>query len=125
MFEKKKKRLPVFCGLLLALSLSVASVGVFASADTGTYTAGVMETVPVWAKAHTEHIGGEVTAASASLGAASSALTAVVDDKDRILLGQEFANGSVFMNETYGKAFAVTDADLLAAWRADTERGGG
>lgn len=124
MFEKKKKRLPVFCGLLLALSLSVASVGVFASADTGTYTAGVMETVPVWAKAHTEHIGGEVTAASASLGAASSALTAVVDDKDRILLGQEFANGSVFMNETYGKAFAVTDADLLAAWRADTERGG-
>lgn len=108
----RKKLLAVFC-LMLALALSLTAVVAFAQPS---YGAGKMESVPAFAEGHEQNLSDQVTQAASSLGAAQGYLTLAVNDGDRVLLQQDFENGSVFMNEAGGIAFAVTDSDLLTEW---------
>lgn len=109
-----RKKLAAICCLVLAFALSMTAVVAFAAEPS--YTAGGMETVPAFAQGHEQNMADQVGEASSSLGAAQGYLTAVINDKDRVLLQQDFESGSVFMNEAGGIAFAVTDSDLLTEW---------
>lgn len=109
-----RKKLAAICCLVLAFALSMTAVVAFAAEPS--YTAGGMETVPAFAQGHEQNMADQVGEASSSLGAAQGYLTAVINDKDRVLLQQDFESGSVFMNEAGGIAFAVTDSDLLTKW---------
>ena len=109
-----RKKLAAICCLVLAFALSMTAVVAFAAEPS--YTAGGMETVPAFAQGHEQNMADQVGEASSSLGAAQGYLTAVINDKDRVLLQQDFESGSVFMNEAGGIAFAVTDQALLTEW---------
>lgn len=109
-----RKKLAAICCLVLAFALSMTAVVAFAAEPS--YTAGGMETVPAFAQGHEQNMADQVGEVSSSLGAAQGYLTAVINDKDRVLLQQDFESGSVFMNEAGGIAFAVTDQALLTEW---------
>jgi len=109
-----RKTTMLLLSIVSVLSLSVSSVAaVFANDD---FSVGTMENVPVYAEGQEENMRAEADRASEALGAATGAFGAVIENNDRILLAQQFANGTVFMNEPAGKAFAVTDEALLTAW---------
>lgn len=81
-----RKKLAAICCLVLAFALSMTAVVAFAAEPS--YTAGGMETVPAFAQGHEQNMADQVGEVSSSLGAAQGYLTAVINDKDRVLLQQ-------------------------------------
>ena len=109
-----KKKFKGLIGLGLAFLMSVSISGVIAFADT--QAVGVMDEVPAYAEAHKVHIQQEMEKASKDLGNSKGAMSVYVEDGDRVLIGQEFDSGAIFMNEMKGRALSVADENLLSVW---------
>lgn len=118
----RKKKFKGLIGLGLAFLMSVSISGVIAFADT--QAVGVMDEVPAYAEAHKVHIQQEMEEASKDLGNSKGAMSVYVDDDDRVLIGQEFDSGAIFMNEMKGRALSVADENLLSVWKGDGEPNG-